>query len=182
MTVARDVRDGMWYEVFAGALSVISRNFRRAEDWPRIKVMLAEAISGVLLKYFRTIKYIALADLSGGECGGPGDRGLDMDMLFLVDSPAEAFALIQLEEVVDSAVKEALVYTLSHEKFKMLVSRYKRGIEHNIVEFHVNYPYSRFLVNSSECPPLVIYDSLLRARTESPRGEGKPRTGYPNEP
>jgi len=147
----------IWKEVFDAAMEVFSSQLREPGDWPRVKAMLAERIARILPKYFRTIRVIALSDLSGGECVEDLGGSFDIDLVIVVDSPAESYALAALEPVIDNALKEALIYSKDYRTFKRLASVYERGIRHNIVEIHVNDEYAARLARASMCPPIILY-------------------------
>ncbi len=147
----------IWKEVFDSALEVFRSQLRGPEDWPRVKAVIAERIARILPKYFRTIRVIALSDLSGGECVEDLGGSFDIDLVIVVDSPAESYALSALEPVIDNALKEALIYSKDYKTFKRLTSVYERGIRHNVIEIHVNDEYAARLARASMCPPIILY-------------------------
>lgn len=146
----------VWQEVFDAAREIYMKVFKGPDDWDRVKVFLAYKIAGILRKYFMTVKRIALLDLSGGECV-EGERGsFDIDIIVEVGSEAEAYALASLEPIIDNALKEAFVFTVSESVYRELLKKYGRGLNHNIVEFHINDSYVLKLANSSSCPPIEL--------------------------
>jgi len=146
----------VWSEVFEEARRVYKEYFRGPGDWERVKLAIASRVAGILRKYFQTIRMIALVDLSGGECV-EGERGsFDIDVVVEVGSPAEAYALKMLEPIIDNAVKEAFIFTNSYEKYRELLKTYSRGLEHNVVELHVNDEYALKAARGSGCPPIEL--------------------------
>lgn len=89
-----------------------------------------------------------------------------MDLLVLVDSLAEEYALRRLERVIDNALKEAFVYTTGYHLYKEIAQLYRRGLHHNLIELHVNDEYAR--MESLFCPPVELYRS--REATAGVRG------------
>jgi len=150
------VEKEIWEEVFNAAREIYTKYLRGPDDWERVKTMIAAKVSSILRKYFATIEKVALIDLSGGECV-EGERGsFDIDMIFKVGSAAEAYALSQLESIIDNALKEAFVFTVKEEVYRMLLRKYGRGLNHNIVEFHINNEYALKLAESSICPAIEL--------------------------
>ncbi len=146
----------VWQEVFDAAREIYSSSFRDPGDWERVKVLIAYRLAAVLRKYFTTIKRILLLDLSGGECVEGEMGSFDIDIAVEVGSEAEAYALASLEPIIDNALKEAFVFTVSEEVYRRLLKRYGRGLNHNIVEFHVNNEYAIKLARSGACPPIEL--------------------------
>ncbi len=145
----------VWREVFERAREAYSRLLRTPQDWERVKRALAEAIVEAVARRFHTLRRAALADLSGGECASDSRPSLDVDLLLLVESPAEAYALKQLEPLLDNALKEAFIHTKTPGEYRELARTYKRGLHHNILELHVNDTYARSRLTG--CPPLELY-------------------------
>jgi len=150
----REFEYGAWREIFDATTRILS-TYRGPEDWERVKRLIAEEVAKLLLRRFHTIRRIALADLSGGECASDSRPSLDIDLLVVVDSPAEAYALKSLEQVLDNAIREAFIHTLPFEEYKKLATFYKRGLHHNLLEVHVNDLYARS--KSRDCPPIELY-------------------------
>ncbi len=146
----------VWREVFEAAAEVYRKLLRRPEEWEKVKLTLAEVVANVIVKYFKTVRRVAFADLSGGECASDTRPSLDVDILVLVDSPAEEYALRKLERVIDNALKEAFVYTTGYQLYKEIAKLYKRGLHHNLLELHVNDEFAR--MNSRFCPPIELYN------------------------
>jgi len=146
----------VWREVFEGASEIYRRLLRDPREWERVKLALAELIARVILKYFKTVRRIAFTDLSGGECASDSRPSLDIDLLVLVDSPAEEYALRTLEPVIDNALKEAFIYTKSYHAYRELAALYRRGLHHNLIELHVNDEYARS--RPVYCPPVELYE------------------------
>ncbi|WP_131159948.1 hypothetical protein [Aeropyrum pernix] len=154
------VEKQIWYEVFEEASKIFRGvNSRSGEEWGRVKVSLAAKIARILTKYFYTIDYIALSDLSGGECETSVNGSFDIDLVIKVRSPAEAYALATLEEIIDNAVKEAFFTTVNYEEYRRLLEHYQRGLKHNVVEMHINDVYALRLSKGLECPPIELYNS-----------------------
>ena len=145
----------VWREVFQGASQVYRSLLGDPREWERVKLALAELVARVILKYFKTVRRIAFTDLSGGECASDARPSLDIDLLIIVESPAEEYALQRLEQVIDNALKEAFVYTKSYHAYRQLASLYRRGLHHNLIEMHVNDAYARS--RSHYCPPVELY-------------------------
>jgi len=131
----------VWSRIFNEACRIISSFLKGVEDWPRAKMMLAEMIAKILLEKFATIRFVGVVELSGGEYVEDYEGGFDIDLLLKVDSEAEAYALKNLEPVIDNALKEAIVYSKDREFLKRMSEKYGKGIYHNMVELHVNNLY-----------------------------------------
>jgi len=152
----------IWRELFEEASRVYRRLLRSPGDWERIKAAIAELVARVILEHFKTVRRIAMADLSGGECAGDPRPGFDVDLLVLVESPAEEYALRRLGDVMDNALREAFIHTVGYEMYREIARLYRRGIHHNILELHVNDNYAR--MKSRFCPPVEIYTAGEDAR------------------
>ncbi|MCE4615451.1 MAG: hypothetical protein F7C09_00085 [Aeropyrum sp.] len=146
----------LWYEIYGEASKLFRSQFRSPEDWPRLKVTLAAKVVAILRKYFHTIEYAGLVDLSGGECVTNIEGSFDIDVIVLVRSPAESYALMRVEEFIDNAIKEAFFTNVSYEKYRELLQTYERGLKHNVIEIHVNDVYALKLARSSGCPPIDL--------------------------
>ena len=144
----------LWREVFEEARRAYSALLHSPGDWERVKRRLAEALVRSLARRFHTIRRAALADLSGGECASDSRPSLDIDLLILVESPAEAYALRQLEPLLDNALREAFIHTKTPEDYRRLALHYRRGLHHNILELHVNDTYARSRLH--DCPPIEL--------------------------
>ncbi|MCE4617644.1 MAG: hypothetical protein F7C32_03575 [Desulfurococcales archaeon] len=145
----------IWREVFEKATEIYKRLLKNPHGWERVKLALAEAIAETILKYFKTIERIAFTNLSGGECASDMRPSLDIDLLVLVESPAEEYALKSLENVLDNALKEAFIYTTGYKVYRELSKIYRRGLHHDLLELHVNDEYAK--MGAGSCPPIVIY-------------------------
>lgn len=154
--MATAVEKQIWYEVYTEVSEIFRESFRNPDDWGRVKVALASKIANILRKYFYTIEYIGLADLSGGECDTSVHGSFDIDLVVIVKSPGEAYALSSVEEYIDNAVKEAFFTTVNYERYRELLKKYERGLKHNVVEIHVNDVYAIKLARSSGCPPIDL--------------------------
>ncbi len=152
------LEERVWAEVFRETTRIIRNKLREPEDWPRVKIDVAETLARILAKLFKSLRLVALTDLTGGECTEDPRGGLDLDLLVITDSEAEAYALMHLEKVIDNALKEALIHgTYSSRMLKRIIEYYGKGMLHNIVEIHVNDFYTRALSSSSSCPPIILY-------------------------
>ena len=120
--------------------------------------MLADVIARVLVERFRTVELIAYTELSGGEYVDDYEGGFDIDLLIRVGSEAEAYALKNLEPIIDNALKEAIVYSKDKGFLRRMGEKYGKGIYHNIVELHVNDTYVEAVLRRSPYhPPTILY-------------------------
>lgn len=148
----------VWYRVFNEAERIVSEKLRSVDDWPRVKAMLAKVIARVLIERFRTVELIAYTELSGGEYVDDYEGGFDIDLLIRVGSEAEAYALKNLEPIIDNALKEAIVYSKDKGFLRRMGEKYGKGIYHNIVELHVNDTYVEAALGEGPYhPPTILY-------------------------
>jgi len=145
----------IWREVFERAVEVYKKMLVKPQGWERVKMALAEIITDVILRNFKSVKRIAFTNLSGGECASDMKPSLDIDLLVLVESPAEEYALKKLETVLDNALKEAFIYTTGYHIYRDLSKLYRRGLHHNLLELHVNDEYA--YMRGGNCPPIELY-------------------------
>ncbi len=153
----RDFEKKVWFEIFNKVCSIMCKYLRDVSDWPRVKLLIAEVIADVISRYFKTIEYIGVTELSGGEYVSDYEGGFDIDMLFKVSSEAEAYALKMLEPLIDNAIKEAVTYMKDREFFRRMGMKYGKGISHNVVEFHVNDDYVDVLMKSKQSLTTTLY-------------------------
>ncbi len=153
----RDFEKRVWYEVFNNVYSIMRSELRSIDDWPRVKLLVAEVISRIITKHFRTVEYIGVTELSGGEFVSDYEGGFDIDLLIKLGSEAEAYALKALEPLIDNAVKEAITYAKDWEFFKEMGRKYGKGIQHNIIELHVNNDYVETIMKSKQLLATTLF-------------------------
>ena len=127
------------------AIKILS-SLREPEDWIRVKLLLAEEVAKLLAEFNKCIKEIYLIELSGGEPVNEYEGGLDIDLFIKAEGCSS-----KIEEywpLTEEIIKESLVLAKDYKFIRSLKRFFGKGLDHNLIEFHVNKEYLEPLIRS----------------------------------
>ncbi|MET1101902.1 MAG: hypothetical protein ABWW69_05445 [Pyrodictiaceae archaeon] len=135
---------------------LFSKELRTADDWVRVKLMAAKAIANLLTEcYGLCIRRIVLVELSGGEPVDSYEGGLDIDLY--VEAKPECTTKVKEEaSTLNNIVNKALLNSKGLDFVNKLRRLFNKGLNHNLLELHVNSSFLKPLIDGKNHYKLVL--------------------------
>jgi len=125
---------------------ILLEKLKSADDWVRVKLLIAEEIARLLVKYNDCIEKVYLVELSGGEPVDTYEGGLDIDLYIEARNCKDRLEVFG--QLTEEILKESLILTKDYHFISRLKKAFRKGLEHNLIEFHVNKEYLKPLIKS----------------------------------